>query len=76
MSVTVLHNWRYSVGKLLYATPVYRYTLLSRAPRDLIMVPPDAWPGSADRGAAIVNGEGSTSQPQTSKRNEAIRVDH
>ena len=56
MSVAVLHNWRYSVGKLLYATPVYRYTLLSRAPRDLILVPPDAWPGSADRGAAIVNG--------------------
>ncbi len=57
MSVTLLHDWHYNVSKLLYATPVYRYTLLSRAPRDLIRVPPDAWPGSADRGAAIVGGE-------------------
>lgn len=57
MSVALLHNWHYSVSKLLYATPVYRYTLISRTPRDLILVPPDAWPGSADCGAAIVNGE-------------------
>ncbi len=57
MSVALLHNWRYNVSKLLYATPVYRYTLVSRAPRDLALVPPDAWPGSADRGAAIVSGE-------------------
>ncbi len=57
MSVALLHNWHYSVSKLLYATPVYRYTLISRTPRDLTLVPPDAWPGSADCGAAIVNGE-------------------
>ena len=57
MSVTLLHNWHYNVSKLLYASPVYRFTLLGRAPRDLALVPPDAWPGSADRGATIVNGE-------------------
>jgi uncharacterized heparinase superfamily protein len=57
MSVALLHDWHYNVSKLLYASPVYRYTLLARAPRDLSLVPPDAWPGSADRGAAIVSGE-------------------
>lgn len=57
MSITLLHNWHYNVSKLFYATPVYRYTLLARAPRDLSRVPPDAWPGSADRGADIVSGE-------------------
>jgi uncharacterized heparinase superfamily protein len=57
MSTALLHNWHYNVSKLLYATPVYRYTLFSRAPRDLVLVPPDAWPGSADRGASIVSGE-------------------
>jgi len=57
MSAALLHNWHYNVSKLLYATPVYRYTLFSRAPRDLVLVPPDAWPGSADSGAAIVGGE-------------------
>ncbi len=56
MSVAQLHSWRYNVSKLLYGSPVYRYTLVSRAPRDLVLVPPDAWPGSADRGAAIING--------------------
>ena len=57
MSIAALNSWHYNVSKLLYATPVYRYTLLSRAPRDLALVPPDAWPGNADRGAAIVSGE-------------------
>lgn len=57
MGTALLHNWHYNFSKLLYASPVYRYTLLSRAPRDLILVPPDAWPGSADYGAAIVGGE-------------------
>ena len=57
MSVAALNNWHYNVSKLFYATPVYRYTLVGRAPRDLVLVPPDAWPGSADCGAAIVGGE-------------------
>ena len=57
MSVAQLHHWRYNVSKLLYASPVHRYTLLTRAPRDLALAPPDAWPGSADRGSAIVAGE-------------------
>jgi uncharacterized heparinase superfamily protein len=57
VSAALLHNWHYNVSKLLYATPVYRYTLLGRAPREMTLVPPDAWPGSADRGAKIVGGE-------------------
>ena len=57
MSAALLYDWHYNVSKLLYATPVYRYTLLSRVPRDLILVPPDAWPGGADAGAAIVSGK-------------------
>ncbi len=57
MSIARLHHWHYNASKLLYASPVYRFTLLGRAPRDLALVPPDAWPGSADGGAAIVSGE-------------------
>ncbi len=56
MSFGALHNWRYAVSKLLYASPVYRYTLIGRAPQDLALVPPDPWPGNAERGNAILSG--------------------
>lgn len=49
--------WRYGMGKLLYGTSVYRYTLISRTPPGLIMAPPDPWPGNAERGGAILRGE-------------------
>ncbi|MBS28062.1 MAG: hypothetical protein CL566_03940 [Alphaproteobacteria bacterium] len=57
MSGNVFQDLRYGVGKLFYASPVYRYTLIGRAPSDLAIVPPDAWPGNAERGAAISAGE-------------------
>ncbi len=57
MTGNVLRDLRYGVGKLFYASPVYRYTLIGRAPADLAVVPPDPWPGNAERGAAISAGE-------------------
>lgn len=57
MSVNVFQDLRYGVGKLLYASPVYRYTLIGRAPNELTIVPPDSWPGNAERGTAISAGE-------------------
>jgi uncharacterized heparinase superfamily protein len=57
VSGNVLQDLRYSMGKLLYATPLYHYTLLGRAPQEMAVVPPDSWPGNAERGSAILSGE-------------------
>ena len=57
MSGNVFQDLRYGIGKLLYASPVYRYTLIGRAPHELAVVPPDSWPGNAERGTAISAGE-------------------
>ena len=57
MSGNALQDLRYSIGKLLYATPLYHYTLLGRAPNEMAVVPPDSWPGNAERGSAILSGE-------------------
>ena len=57
MSGNLFQDFRYGMGKLLYATPLYRYTLVARTPADLAAIPPDAWPGNAERGAAISAGE-------------------
>lgn len=57
MSGNVFQDLRYGVGKLLYASPVYRYTLIGRAPNELTIVPPDSWPGNAERGTAVSAGE-------------------
>ncbi len=54
MSGNLFQDLRYGMGKLLYASPIYRYTLVARTPADLATIPPDAWPGNADRGAAIL----------------------
>ena len=51
MSGNPFQDFRYGVGKLLYATPIYRYTLVGRAPTELAVVPPDSWPGNAERAA-------------------------
>ena len=45
---------RYQVGKLFFATPVYGLTLGTRVPEALSIIPPDPWPGSADRGSMIL----------------------
>jgi uncharacterized heparinase superfamily protein len=55
----LFHDLRYGVGKLLYASPVYRYTLIGRAPSELAIAPPDSWPGNAERGIAVSAGEWS-----------------
>ena len=57
MSIALLESWHYNATKLLYSTPGYHYSLIARAPHDLNIVPPDAWPGNAERGATILNGE-------------------
>ncbi|MBO6783265.1 MAG: heparinase II/III family protein [Alphaproteobacteria bacterium] len=57
MSGNMFHDLRYGMGKLLYASPIYRYTLVGRTPAELAAIPPDAWPGNAERGAAISAGE-------------------
>lgn len=57
LSGNAFQDLRYGMRKLLYATPLYRYTLVGRAPQDLAVVPPDAWPGNAERGSAISAGE-------------------
>ena len=59
MTGNVFRDLRYGVGKLLYASPVYRYTLIGRAPNELAIVPPDSWPGNAERGASVSAGEWS-----------------
>jgi len=48
--------WRYHLGKLFYASPLYGLTLSSRPPGALEVVPPDPWPGDARRGAALLKG--------------------
>ena len=40
----------------LFATPLYGVTLLHRSPVQMANVPPDTWPGDANRGAAILGG--------------------
>lgn len=42
--------------RILYATPLYSLWLGRRAPRELLRVPPDLWPGDAALGAEIVAG--------------------
>ncbi len=52
----------------IYALPVYRFTLLGRAPKRISLSPPDPWPGSADRGSAI-------SREEFTFRGETVRGD-
>ncbi len=42
-----------AVFDLVYAVPLYRFTLAGRTPKRLSVNPPDPWPGNADRGSAI-----------------------
>jgi uncharacterized heparinase superfamily protein len=49
-------DWRAALTELYYANPLYRFTLAANAPERLERVPPDAWPGDANRGGAIVSG--------------------
>ncbi len=57
MQLSSLGDWRYSLGKLLYRSPIYGISLGGSAPDDLALVPPDPWPGDAVRGGAILRGE-------------------
>src|SRR5262245_40605892 len=40
----------------LYGSPVYRLTLGGTVPAGLAAVPPDPWPGDAERGQLLVQG--------------------
>lgn len=51
-----LRNWRYGAGTLIYASPLYRLSLIGRSPDALSLVPPDSWPGDAARGSALIGG--------------------
>ncbi len=46
----------YRVRDLSFSTPLYRPFLSGPSPRTLLCLPPDPWPGTAERGAAIVAG--------------------
>lgn len=48
---------RSELTRLAFGSGLYSLTLGRTGPRDLVLVPTDPWPGDADRGAAIVNGE-------------------
>ena len=49
-----LRSLRYELGKLFFATPVYGLTLGASVPDALSVIPPDPWPGSAERGDMIL----------------------
>jgi len=40
----------------IYASPLYRLTLRARVPERLVRLPPPAWPGDTEHGAAVVAG--------------------
>jgi uncharacterized heparinase superfamily protein len=42
---------------LIFAMPGYDVTLVGRPPAGLRTIPPDPWPGDAEHGRAIMNGE-------------------
>jgi uncharacterized heparinase superfamily protein len=50
-------SWREILSDLRFANPLYRLTLMGGAPRKLTRVPPDALPGDAGRGAAVLAGK-------------------
>jgi uncharacterized heparinase superfamily protein len=64
-----LHGLRYRLGRLTlrrlayalrrpwYASALYSLTLKGRRPDKLEFVPPDAWPGDAVHGGAIIEGD-------------------
>ncbi|MBC6440524.1 MAG: heparinase II/III family protein [Rhodospirillales bacterium] len=45
-----------SVKALYYGSPLYRLTLLGRAPDQVLQAPTDPWPGEAARGRAMTDG--------------------
>lgn len=49
-------DWVERIAGRVYASPVYGWTLGTRAPNRLKRLPPATWPGVPERGAAIVSG--------------------
>ena len=45
------------LARFAYSNPLYSVALGRKGPRDLLMVPPDPWPGDAERGAALIAGQ-------------------
>ena len=44
-------------GGLFYGSPLYRLTLLGRAPEQVLQAPTDPWPGDAERGRRLIAGQ-------------------
>ena len=47
-----------ALGRWVYGTPLYGLTLMGRVPAELRGTPPDAWPGNAALGSALIAEEG------------------
>lgn len=47
---------RTGLSRLAYGNPLYTLTLGRNGPRDLLLVPPDPWPGDAEKGSALLGG--------------------
>ena len=41
---------------LLFGSPLYRFTLIGRAPDQVLQAPTDPWPGEAERGRRMIEG--------------------
>ncbi|MGO4725823.1 MULTISPECIES: heparinase II/III family protein [unclassified Inquilinus] len=53
---TLTRNVHDQLTRIAYSNPLYSVALGRKGPRDLLMVPPDPWPGDAERGAALIAG--------------------
>jgi uncharacterized heparinase superfamily protein len=53
---TLTRNVHDQLTRFAYSNPLYSVALGRKGPRDLLMIPPDPWPGDAERGAALIAG--------------------
>ncbi|WP_342238285.1 heparinase II/III family protein [Inquilinus sp. OTU3971] len=53
---SLTRNVHDQLARFAYSNPLYSVALGRKGPRDLLMVPPDPWPGDAERGAALIAG--------------------
>ncbi|HYE01000.1 MAG TPA: heparinase II/III family protein [Alphaproteobacteria bacterium] len=54
---TPLDRLRDQARKLAFDNPLYKMSLSGRAPGALKVIPPDPWPGDAERGHAMLGGQ-------------------
>src|SRR3990170_4965068 len=53
---TLTRSVQDQLARFAYSNPLYSVALGRKGPRDLLMVPPDPWPGDAERGVALIAG--------------------